>query len=269
MTPLVATDLDRTLIYSPRSAGVVDPATVQCVEQRHGVPVSTVTRAAAAALAELDRASTWVPTTTRTVAEYLRVRLPGHRDARPRHAVCANGGVLLVDGVVDHRWATHVRHLVAGAAALDEVASGLERRVADLPDRVTGPVRRADGLFLCIVVDPERRPDGWVEEVAAFCTGRGWRACVQGDKVYALPAELTKTAAVEEILRRAPAERVLAAGDSLLDADLLLRADAGIRPAHGELHTTGWGADHVTVTSTTGIRAGEDIARWLLARVRA
>jgi hypothetical protein len=61
---------------------------------------------------------------------------------------------------------------------------------------------------------------------------------------------------------------VLAAGDSLLDADLLLRTDAAGRPAHGELHTLGWHTDEVAVTASAGVRAGEEIAAWLLARVR-
>ena len=45
-------------------------------------------------------------------------------------------------------------------------------------------------------------------------------------------------------------------------------ADTAIRPAHGELHTLGWHSDQVAVTAGAGVRAGEEIATWLLARVR-
>ena len=73
--------------------------------------------------------------------------------------------------------------------------------------------------------------------------------------------------AVAEAARRSNADRVLAAGDSLLDADLLLHAHAGIAARHGELVTSGWQAANVTVTAHHGIRAGEEIVAWLSAQV--
>ncbi len=62
--------------------------------------------------------------------------------------------------------------------------------------------------------------------------------------------------------------QVLSAGDSLLDADLLLAADAAWRPGHGELADTGWTAPGVTALDEIGVAAGEEIARRFLARVR-
>ena len=69
-----------------------------------------------------------------------------------------------------------------------------------------------------------------------------------------------------EVRERVAAARLLAAGDSPLDADLLLAADAGIQPADGALHAAGWRAAHVAVTRGVGLAAGEEIAAWLLAR---
>jgi hypothetical protein len=54
----------------------------------------------------------------------------------------------------------------------------------------------------------------------------------------------------------------------LLDAELLLAADAGFRPGHGELADTGWNAPGVTALEQVGVAAGEEIVRRLLARVR-
>jgi hypothetical protein len=62
---------------------------------------------------------------------------------------------------------------------------------------------------------------------------------------------------------------VLAAGDSLLDADMLRAADEAFRPAHGELHDTGWMAPHVTVTDADGVLAGEELVARLLASALA
>ena len=45
-----------------------------------------------------------------------------------------------------------------------------------------------------------------------------------------------------EVAARVGARRVVAGGDSLLDQRMLRAADAAIRPAHGELHVTGYSA---------------------------
>ena len=65
--------------------------------------------------------------------------------------------------------------------------------------------------------------------------------------------------------RRVGAETVLAAGDSLLDGEMLESATRAIRPAHGELHDVGWTTPGLTVTPSAGAAAGEEIAAWLLA----
>jgi hydroxymethylpyrimidine pyrophosphatase-like HAD family hydrolase len=113
-------------------------------------------------------------------------------------------------------------------------------------------------------VDRSLLPDSWVKELAAWAEERGWTVSLQGRKIYAVPKPLTKSAAVAEVARRTGAARVLAAGDSLLDADLLLGADRGWRPGHGELAGTGWSAPHVTALAEHGVAAGEAILRAML-----
>jgi hypothetical protein len=66
------------------------------------------------------------------------------------------------------------------------------------------------------------------------------------------------------VVRRSGVTRVLAAGDSLLDADLLLAAHTGWTPGHGELADTGWTASHVTALPAVGVAAGEEILREML-----
>jgi hypothetical protein len=89
---------------------------------------------------------------------------------------------------------------------------------------------------------------------------------LQGRKIYLVPAALTKSAAVAEVARRVGAGIVLAAGDSLLDRDLLSFADAAIRPGHGELAELGWSEPHVETLPETGLAAGEAIVDWLTVR---
>ncbi|MFD1828288.1 MULTISPECIES: HAD family hydrolase [Streptomyces] len=263
--PLVASDLDRTLIYSAAALDLTVPDAeaprLLCVEVYRSKPLSYVTETAAALLAELAGRGALVPTTTRTREQYGRIHLPG---PPPAYAVCANGGHLLVDGVSDPAWHARVRRaLDADCASLEEVRA---RMVGTADPAWLLKERVAEDLFAYLVVDRAGLPDTWVKELADWAGPRGWTVSLQGRKVYAVPRPLTKSAAVAEVARRTGADEVLAAGDSLLDADLLLAADAGWRPGHGELADLGWTAPHITALPERGAAAGERIAREMLLR---
>lgn len=256
---LVASDLDRTLIYSRAAMALATTgAAVECVELYEGEPASFLTARAAELLVELSTVAHLVPVTTRIRRQYERIRLPG---PMPRYAVVANGGQLLVDGAPDADWAQAVRGRLAECAPQAEIWAHLQ---AVCRPEWTRSLRDADGLFCYAVVDPAAVPARFVDEVGSWALARGWRTSFQGRKLYWVPAPLTKAAAVAEVRDRLGASTVLAAGDSLLDIDLLMVADRGIRPAHGELHDAGWQAPHVEVTSTAGAGAGEQIVQWFL-----
>lgn len=254
---LIASDLDRTLIYSAAALGLTMPdreaPRLLCVETYESRPLSYMTETAAGLLAELSTRAVFVPTTTRTREQYERVRLPG---PPPAYAVCANGGHLLVDGESDPEWQARVRRELTGCAPLAEISAHL-RRTADpgwlLKERV------AEDLFAYLVVDRERLPDTYPKELGDWAGPRGWTVSLQGRKLYVVPRPLTKSAAVAEIARRTDAPATYAAGDSLLDTDLLLAADRGWRPGHGELADSGWEAAHITALAERGVAAGERI----------
>ncbi|MEU4502478.1 HAD family hydrolase [Streptomyces sp. NPDC024089] len=257
---LVASDLDRTLIYSSAALQLAVPDAeaprLLCVEVYDHKPLSYLTETAAALLDELARTTVFVPTTTRTREQYGRIHLPG---PAPRFAICANGGHLLVDGESDRDWQRRVaRRLAEECASLAEVRAHL-LAAADpawlLKERV------AEDLFAYLVVERPLLPEDWVKELGEWALTRGWTVSLQGRKIYAVPGPLTKSAAMNEVARRTGAALTLAAGDSLLDADLLLAADRAWRPAHGELADTGWSAPHAEVTAERGVAAGEEILR--------
>lgn len=267
MPVLVASDLDRTLIYSAAALALTMPDAraprLLCVEVHESRPLSYLTETAAQLLTELADAAVFVPTTTRTRRQYQRINLPG---PAPAYAVCANGGHLLVDGVSDPEWHARVlARLAAECASLDEV----RRHLADTADPAWVRKHRvADDLFAYLVVERELLPEDWVKELAVWAENRGWTVSLQGRKIYAVPKPLTKSAAVREIARRTGAELTLAAGDSLLDADLLLAADRGWRPGHGELADSGWTAPTVSALPERGVLAGERILREFLRTAR-
>lgn len=264
---VAACDLDRTLIYSRAAARLglgpgEEPPALECVEIYEGEEISFLSTASARLIAALAEQALLVPTTTRTREQYGRIALPG---PAPAYAICANGGHILVDGRTDEDWYAGVRkRLAEESAPLAEVVAHLE---AVTHPSWTRKLRVAEDLFTYLVLERDRVPAGLVDELTAWAAERGFGVSLQGRKLYFVPVALTKGAAVDEVRRRTGARTVLAAGDSLLDIELLLAADAGIRPGHGELAETAWTAPHVVATRSAGVRAGEEILGWLLGRV--
>lgn len=261
---IVATDLDRTLIYSRGAieAHGDERRALVPVERHENKDSSWMTAAAATEFAALHHHALVVPTTTRTPEQWHRITLPG---PPPRYAITANGGILLVDGAIDRDWQRAVAAELAWSAPLDEV---WEHMGQVCRPEWTVKLRNARGLFCYAVLHRRRIPEGFLAEAAAWADARGWQMSLQGRKLYWVPRSLTKSAAVAEIVRRAGGGPVLAAGDSLLDADLLEGADAGIAARHGELVASGWTARHVEVTAESGVRAGAEIVSWFVKSAR-
>jgi phosphoserine phosphatase len=258
VTLLCASDLDRTLIYSRgalEAHGDTKRALV-VVERHDGKDASWMTATAAASFAELHDRVAVVPVTTRTPEQWHRVRLPGPPSP---YVITANGGVLLVNGRIDHGWDATVTAELAKAAPLAEIWAHASRVCRP---EWTAKLRNARGMFCYAVLHRKRMPPGFVAEAAGWAEERGWQLSLQGRKLYWVPRSLTKSAAVAEVARRTESDTVVAAGDSLLDTDLLEAADRGIVARHGELVASGWRAPHVAVTEHSGVRAGEEIVAW-------
>ncbi|GGF42754.1 HAD family hydrolase [Williamsia phyllosphaerae] len=273
MTALVATDLDRTLIYSTAAAelGVeaddyACAATLRCVEIYQGRPQSFMSHRAVDLLDELDHVATVVPVTTRSVEQFRRVELPFTPDpSRPRFAVAANGGEILVDGVPDPAWRAEVeRRLAAACASVSDVHDHL---AADADPAWLRSLRIADGLFCYAVVELDTLPPDLVDRWREWARPRGWNVSRQGRKIYVMPDPVTKSAAVAAVREHYvphPTDRLFAAGDGVLDRPLLMSADRAIRPRHGELQELSWHHPTLSVTSASGIAAAEEILDCLL-----
>lgn len=258
MSALVAVDLDRTMIYSEAALGVPLDESFECVEYYQGEPLSYMSSASVSMLRALARTATVVPTTTRTVEQFQRIALPG---APWRFAITSNGGNILVDGRPDVPWRTSFEVDLAG------LGTELRSRISD--DWVL-KYREADGLFCYLVVDNSAVPEHFVADWSQWCAPRGWNVSQQGRKIYTMPDAVCKSGAVAQVRSRLIREGVLgdesmllAAGDGALDADMLIAADAAIRPRHGELESLGFAPPGLTVTDSFGVRASEEILHWL------
>jgi hydroxymethylpyrimidine pyrophosphatase-like HAD family hydrolase len=260
----VATDLDGTVLFSERAMGATrpDPARLTPVDIAGDHIYAHMTDTVIAGWTRLAQARAVLPATTRSVPQYTRLRLPG---PPPRHAVVCNGARILVDGSSDPDWEREIRTALREAASFAEV----ERQCAAWRDeRDFASLRAVEDFFVYFTVTVR---EDWLEpfagEVADWCRERGWRASLQGRKLYLLPDALDKAAAVAEVARRVDARRVVAGGDSLLDQRMLAAADAAIRPAHGELHVTGYSAPNCRTTAGHGAAAGDEIMDWYAEEV--
>lgn len=260
MSAVVGFDLDRTLVYSAAALlldGPDDQAPPLVVtEVYQGTPLSFMTRSAEQALAALALAATVVPVTTRTVAQFRRIRLPLPGDG---WAVTTNGAVILRDGVPDAEWTTALdADIAASSVPLPEA----ERHfLALLPEGALLRNHRAEERFVYAVVDRAALPDDALYALTDALEDLGWVVSLQGRKLYAVPQAIRKERALAEVAARVGATTSVAAGDSLLDRDMLAWADVALRPAHGELHAAGWIAPHCTVTRASGVLAGEELVR--------
>ena len=256
---LAATDLDGTVLFSERAMGPnrPDPARLHPVDVVDDHVYAYMTSAVIDGWTRLARDGAVLPATTRSVPQYLRLRLPG---PPPRHAVVCNGARILVDGESDPGWERRVRAALGEATPFAEV----ERQAAEWRSQHGfASLRSVEDFFLYFTVTVR---EDWLApfagEVAEWCRPRGWRASLQGRKLYLLPEVIDKATAVAEVAERVGARRVVAGGDSLLDERMLTTADAAIRPAHGELHLTGYSAPNCRTTTGHGAAAGDEIMDW-------
>lgn len=265
---MVACDLDQTLIYSANSMALQGPDSsapaMVVTEVYEGAPLSFMTRTAWGALERLVDEAIFVPITTRTMQQFRRVNIPG-RDKG--YAVTTNGAVLLHDGVPDPAWTDFIQASVkAKCAALQEVHDyvlGATKPATILRGRV------AEDLFVYCIVNREELSADYLEDLSGWCQARGWTISLQGRKLYCVPSPVTKEAALAEIRRRHPVDKLVAAGDSKLDAGILQLADSAIRPAHGELDKAAYHLPHLKVTSSSGIMAGEEILQFATSQMPA
>ncbi|MGH3353548.1 MAG: hypothetical protein ACRDPS_23000 [Nocardioides sp.] len=263
-------DLDRTLVYSPSALSLPMPDAeaprLVCVEVYDGRPLSFMTEPAAAGIATLNEAGALVPVTTRTPEQYHRIHLPG---PTPKFAVTANGGRLLRDGLEDLDYSAALSsRLESSGASFEEIWAHLGAQASsEVGQGFIEKHRNAESLFCYAVVRRSEMPASWLVALTGFCEQRGWKVSVQGRKVYCVPDGLSKGVALREVAAILGVSATLAAGDSILDRELLQAADLAIRPAHGELHETSWTAPHLTVTAAAGVLAGEEIVSWLGARL--
>ncbi|QCR31000.1 HAD family hydrolase [Lysinibacillus sp. SGAir0095] len=259
---LFTSDLDRTLIYSNTMmetypiAGDVIP-----VEHKEEKIVSYMSRDSIDLLKQFSKDHLFVPVTTRAVYEYERIHALS-KDINPKYAITSNGGTILIDGKPDLEWSKIVRNRLA------EQSQPKEEMI-----RVFAKIRHEswvlrefyiEDLFYMFRVDRKLVPRG---ELAAFqkeLAPMGWSIFLHGRKLYVLPTSLNKAYAVQYLQNFVDYDLHVAAGDSMMDYDMIIDADYGYSQLHGELYEKQPDDEKVIWLNGMGATSTEELLRNIL-----
>lgn len=263
---LFASDLDRTLIYPLRSLPMGHNATV--IEHHHGRGITVATEETVRALRELAARDAFVPVTTRSRMQLERVS-PVWQLAVQGWAICSDGATLLHRGTVDPGWCARVDDICATSAPLEEGLEVFKREVGS-PDtaRWVATLYDCDQRFLYATIIDAEKPDGLEHDAQLAFAPLGWKAVRHGRKLYAMPAGIGKAPAVRYLCERLEVDTLLAAGDSVLDAEVMEDADLAWCPCDAELVELGLVPQGALLTTREHVGSAQQIAEAALVRVR-
>lgn len=265
---LLASDLDRTIIHPSRTLPPQYAAEAAVVEIYEGRGITMASRATLAGLRELVAAGAFVPVTTRSRAQLQRIH--GISGLGGEWAICANGASVLRRGTEDPAWTAEVARLLHESAPLEDARARFEAAVG-APETVRWMplLRDCDARFLYCTLLLDQTPADLATTALEAMQELGWRAVLHGRKLYVLPRELCKGHALRWLRGRLGADEVIAAGDSLLDLDLMDAADVAWVPCDAELVELQAVPDTARVTREPHVRAAAEIVGDAVARVAA
>lgn len=213
---LFACDIDNTLIYSRRRPH----EGFRCVEWIQGEEQAYMSPGTIALLRRRPAEMLFVPVTSRSIAQYGRIRFPD--GCAPEWAVVANGAVLLHRREMDGDWAQRTGEI------LSPWRRELTRMHALLcADERFARCRIVDEAYVFIQCD-----DGVAAQAAAEALSEETELDViaAGRKIYLLPPGIDKACAVQRLRERFDCGDLICAGDSNMDLPMLRIADCAIMP---------------------------------------
>ncbi len=213
-----ACDLDNTLLHSRKKYQETDI----CAEILNDVQQSFITPRTDELIMQItaDEKVLLLPVTTRSIAQYKRIQW--HEGCTPELALVCNGAILLRNGEPDPEW------LEKSNAQIEPYRAELQQ----LCEKYTGnpafkTVRIVDDMFLFLYCYDRDA----VSELAESCR-KDTQLHVEysGSKMYIFPDPANKGASVRRFADTFGMERILAAGDSMIDISMLHLADTALVP---------------------------------------
>lgn len=221
------TDLDGTVIRSASKKRAGDIV----VEYKDGYEITCISSESAEILADLS--DSVIPVTSRSIEQYKRINIPGFM---PKYALVSNGGNLLINGVPDKDWSKRSSGI---AEKRSEDLTACRKLLEKDSDR-SFEIRLVDGLFLFTKSNAPEVTLQYLNE--RLGTMIGLDLYNTGAKIYAIPKELNKGAAVIRLVEKLGdyEEKIVCAGDSVMDIPMLECADTAVYPDNMGLDLCGF-----------------------------
>lgn len=235
---IFATDLDNTMIFSHRLIEGHE-LRVRCVEYYNDKPTTYMTHTAIGKIKSLMKRVHVIPITTRSMSQFKRIKF----FSATEFAVVDNGGTILQNGSVVKVWKQYIDSILQEYNFADAVNA-----FSSMPSLTLQPKIVDEKFIFAKSAD--------VDSAKRFLEARLdtsiWQLSFQGQKVYAIPIQITKGNALKYISENLISDSgpVVAAGDSNLDVSMLEYSSYSLIPADSRL---------VDLKNTRFIEAGAGI----------
>ena len=247
---IFATDLDRTMIYSSKFLNQENENKVTLVEVLEGKNISYMSNYALKELEEINKKVFVVPVTTRSIRQFTRIETFKYCE----YAITSNGGTILHKSKILEDWENHINKILENYKdKMQGVMDNLNKQNVIIRDCTL-----VDGKFIFTKTDNVEECEKTLEQIIDKSI---WNFTIQGQKVYVIPKEITKSNAIQFLKERLKQNRVIAAGDGKMDKDMLEIADIAILPKHGELFLKYKYNKEKLITVDDGIFSADEIIR--------
>lgn len=230
---IYASDLDRTLIYSE---SFLETYPVKNADDKILIDTSKVCsyihRDVAAHLSFMVKRHKvkFIPVTTRSLAEYKRIRL---KDVgiEPDYAITSNGGVILYKGEEIQEW-NRIIHRTFSAKDLECICDELD----SMPE-FNYKAKAIDNSLIFTKCSPELVGTTEMNNLLSRLEKMypQYNVLAHKNKVYVVPKEVSKDNALTWLKHYINDESIVASGDSAFDLPMLNIADLAIIPGHSDL----------------------------------
>ena len=210
-------DLDNTLIYSYKHDIGKDKV---CVEIYNEKEISYMTNSSYNMLHKISEKVLFVPTTTRSIEQYKRINFGCDNI---KYALVCNGGILLVNGVIDELWYKESLEIIKDTT--DQMKLAIEALSRD--KNVCFEIRDINELF---IFTKSENPVRSVDLLKNTLDLNLMDVFNNGQKVYAVPKKMNKGNAILRLKEKLDAKMTIAAGDSEFDIPRLNLADISFAP---------------------------------------
>ena len=246
---LFASDLDNTLIHSYKRTN-----TGICVDIKDGKKMSFMSEKTYNMLQTISERVEFLPITTRSLEQYNRLRLLKYK--HPKYAITSNGGILIVDNVIDKEWYKNSKWMI------DDSIPELQKTLNILKKdpMITLKERMVDGLF---VFAKTKDIDFTSNRLKDKLDLRKVVIKKHKDKIYVLPRKLNKGIALKRAKKKLGYDFVIAAGDSMFDVPMLQLSNIPIIPLSKKIQPY-INNKELLIFDTIGTSFSEDILEFVL-----